>query len=104
MDGKKGKDDNGTGDLFAGSGDTAVADREKKAAAKAPAKAESGGGNGGLPPHFAPQTGDYGDALPIGRYASTQYLQYAIATVKDRALPRVGDGQKPVQGRIVYSM
>ncbi|HEU5282195.1 MAG TPA: DNA gyrase subunit A, partial [Burkholderiales bacterium] len=48
--------------------------------------------------------GEYGDALPLGRYASTQYLQYAIATVKDRALPRVGDGQKPVQGRILYTM
>ncbi|MBX9962165.1 MAG: DNA topoisomerase IV subunit A [Burkholderiales bacterium] len=48
--------------------------------------------------------GEFGDALPIGRYASLQYLQYAIATVKDRALPRVGDGQKPVQGRILYSM
>ena len=33
-----------------------------------------------------------GDALPLGRYAATQYLQYAIATVKDRALPRVADG------------
>ncbi|MFN0314811.1 MAG: DNA topoisomerase IV subunit A [Burkholderiales bacterium] len=48
--------------------------------------------------------GAFGDALPIGRYASTQYLQYAIATVKDRALPRVADGQKPVQGRILYAM
>ena len=63
------------------------------------------GGNGGrLPPHFAPLAGDLGDSLPLGRYASTQYLQYAIATVKDRALPRVGDGQKPVQGRILYAM
>ncbi|MCC7548072.1 MAG: DNA topoisomerase IV subunit A [Burkholderiales bacterium] len=49
-------------------------------------------------------SGELGDALPVGRYASTQYLQYAIATVKDRALPRVGDGQKPVQGRILYTM
>ncbi|MEO8040513.1 MAG: DNA topoisomerase IV subunit A [Betaproteobacteria bacterium] len=48
--------------------------------------------------------GEFGDALPIGQYASLQYLQYAIATVKDRALPRVGDGQKPVQGRILYAM
>ena len=64
-----------------------------------------GGGDGGrLPPHFAPMSGEYGDALPIGRYASLQYLQYAIATVKDRALPRVGDGQKPVQARILYAM
>ncbi len=61
-------------------------------------------GGGRLPPHFAPLQGEFGDSLPIGRYASTQYLQYAIATVKDRALPRVGDGQKPVQARILYAM
>src|SRR5882672_4540828 len=61
-------------------------------------------GGGGLPPHFAPISGEFGDSLPLGKYASTQYLQYAIATVKDRALTRVGDGQKPVQGRILYSM
>ncbi len=64
----------------------------------------SAGGNGNLPPHFAPLSGEFGDSLPLGQYASTQYLQYAIATVKDRALPRVGDGQKPVQGRILYTM
>jgi topoisomerase-4 subunit A len=69
-----------------------------------PKKAEQGGGSGGLPPYFAPLSGEFGDALPIGRYASSQYLQYAIATVKDRALPRVGDGQKPVQARILYAM
>jgi len=110
MDGKKGRADS-TGDLFgsADDGDVAVAERPRKPAAKspvkAPVKADLGGGAGGtLPPHFAPMAGEFGDALPIGRYASTQYLQYAIATVKDRALPRVGDGQKPVQGRILYSM
>ncbi|HLU76654.1 MAG TPA: DNA topoisomerase IV subunit A [Burkholderiales bacterium] len=48
--------------------------------------------------------GELGDSLPLGRYAALQYLQYAVSTVKDRALPRVGDGQKPVQGRILYSM
>jgi topoisomerase-4 subunit A len=63
-----------------------------------------GGEGGGKPPNLAPLTGEFGDSLPLGRYASTQYLQYAIATVKDRALPRVGDGQKPVQARILYAM
>src|SRR5512139_2025331 len=66
--------------------------------------AGAGGGGGKLPPHFAPMQREFGEALPLGRYASLQYLQYAIATVKDRALPRVGDGQKPVQGRILYAM
>jgi topoisomerase-4 subunit A len=92
-------------DLF-DSGEVAVADKDKKSAksqAKAP-PAAGGGGGGKLPPHFAPMAGELGDALPLGRYASTQYLQYAIATVKDRALPRVADGQKPVQGRILYTM
>ena len=89
-------------DLF---GDTAVAENEKPADKPHGSKpAAAGGGAGRLPPHFAPMSGELGDALPVGRYASTQYLQYAIATVKDRALPRVGDGQKPVQGRILYTM
>jgi topoisomerase-4 subunit A len=114
MDGKRGMDDK-TPDLFdsAGAGDTALMERERPAAKSAEGAkprapsvpAAAGGGNGGnLPPHFAPISGAFGDALPLGRYASTQYLQYAIATVKDRALPRVTDGQKPVQGRILYSM
>jgi len=69
------------------------------------AKPRSGGnGAGGLPPHFAPMSADNGDSLPLGRYAASQYLQYAVSTVKDRALPRVGDGQKPVQARILYAM
>ncbi len=90
-------------DLF---GDAAVAIAEKaKAKKKGRQKvAGSGGGKGGLPPYFAPISGAFEDSLPLGRYASTQYLQYAIATVKDRALPRVGDGQKPVQARILYAM
>jgi topoisomerase-4 subunit A len=65
----------------------------------------AGGGGGRRPPsHYAPMEGEFGETLPIDRYASLQYLQYAIATVKDRALPRVGDGQKPVQARILYAM
>ncbi len=65
------------------------------------AAAGAGGSGGGAPvPPDAPLEGD----LPLGRYASAQWLQYAIATVKDRALPRVGDGQKPVQARILYAM
>jgi topoisomerase-4 subunit A len=118
MDGKRGMDDK-TPDLFASAGesDTAVVERERPAPQRQePKRAEparpkppavpagAGGGSGNLPPHFAPISGAFGDALPLGRYASTQYLQYAIATVKDRALPRVSDGQKPVQARILYAM
>jgi topoisomerase-4 subunit A len=88
------------GDLFDDGSSSVVATEEKKE------KLEPlpGGGGGGLPPDFAPLTGDLGDRLPLARYAATQYLQYAIATVKDRALPRVADGQKPVQSRILYSL
>jgi len=89
-------------DLF-GSGDTVAAEKKMKKKDSPPPTGGDGGGSK-LPPYFAPLSGDFGDSLPIGRYASTQYLQYAIATVKDRALPRVGDGQKPVQSRILYSM
>ncbi len=64
----------------------------------------SGGGGGGEPPDFAPLSGDFGDTLPLAKYAALQYLQYAVSTVKDRALPRVADGQKPVQARILYAM
>ncbi|HEX7951721.1 MAG TPA: DNA topoisomerase IV subunit A [Burkholderiales bacterium] len=89
-------------DLF-GNGAAAVTEKKQKESLLVK-PAASGGNGGGLPPHFAPIAGEFGDLLPLGKYASTQYLQYAIATVKDRALPRVGDGQKPVQGRILYSM
>ena len=96
-------------DLFgaSGGGDTAVAERKprKRAESTAPARSAGGGSGGGEPPGgFAPLTGEYGDTLPLGKYAASQYLQYAIATVKDRALPRVADGQKPVQARILYAM
>jgi len=91
-------------ELFDGLGAAAASAAVKEAKAAKPARPAAGGGAGGLPPHFAPLSGELGDSLPLGRYASTQYLQYAIATVKDRALPRVGDGQKPVQARILYAM
>jgi len=89
-------------ELFDGLDATGKAVKAAKGAK--PAKQASGGAAGGLPPPFAPLAGDLGDSLPLGGYAQTQYLQYAIATVKDRALPRVGDGQKPVQARILYAM
>ncbi len=54
------------------------------------------GGGGKEPPDFAPLSGDFGETLPLAKYAALQYLQYAVSTVKDRALPRVADGQKPV--------
>ena len=80
----------------------AGADRSEGAGSSAPAGGK-GGGNG-EPPDFAPLSGEFGDTLPLAKYAALQYLQYAVSTVKDRALPRVADGQKPVQARILYAM
>jgi len=37
-----------------------------------------------------------GDNLTLARYAEQAYLDYAVSVVRGRALPDVGDGQKPV--------
>ena len=42
--------------------------------------------------------------LVLHEFAENAYLQYAMAVVRDRALPQVEDGQKPVQRRILYTM
>jgi topoisomerase IV subunit A len=42
--------------------------------------------------------------LSLHNYAERAYLEYAIATVKSRALAQVEDGLKPVQRRILYTM
>ncbi|HEY0294729.1 MAG TPA: DNA topoisomerase IV subunit A [Bordetella sp.] len=44
------------------------------------------------------------ESIPLGRYAEQAYLDYAVSVVRGRALPDVGDGQKPVQRRILYAM
>ena len=44
------------------------------------------------------------EELVLHDYAENAYLQYAMAVVRDRALPQVEDGQKPVQRRILYTM
>ncbi|MEO5700361.1 MAG: DNA topoisomerase IV subunit A [Casimicrobiaceae bacterium] len=49
-------------------------------------------------------TPDEQDQLVLHEYAENAYLQYAMAVVRDRALPQVEDGQKPVQRRILYTM
>src|SRR5260221_7559420 len=42
--------------------------------------------------------------LLLQDYAENAYLDYAMATVKDRALAQVQDGQNPVHRRILYAM
>ncbi|WP_269790446.1 DNA topoisomerase IV subunit A [Stenotrophomonas sp. Iso1] len=41
---------------------------------------------------------------PLREYAERAYLDYSMYVVLDRALPFLGDGLKPVQRRIIYSM
>jgi len=44
------------------------------------------------------------EQLPLKEFAERSYLDYSMYVVLDRALPFIGDGLKPVQRRIVYSM
>jgi len=44
------------------------------------------------------------EQIPLKDYAERAYLDYSMYVVLDRALPFIGDGLKPVQRRIVYSM
>ncbi|MBS7819143.1 DNA topoisomerase IV subunit A [Wohlfahrtiimonas chitiniclastica] len=40
----------------------------------------------------------------MAEFAEEAYLNYSMYVIKDRALPHVGDGLKPVQRRIIYAM
>ncbi|MGY0798220.1 DNA topoisomerase IV subunit A [Lysobacter sp. A286] len=44
------------------------------------------------------------EQVPLREYAERAYLDYSMYVVLDRALPFLGDGLKPVQRRIIYSM
>ncbi len=44
------------------------------------------------------------EKLPFQEFTQNAYLNYAMYVILDRALPHIGDGLKPVQRRIVYSM
>ena len=58
------------------------------------------------PPAAMPATAedDDGESILLHESASRDYLEYAIAVVKGRALPDVKDGQKPVQRRVLFAM
>ncbi|ANY15334.1 DNA topoisomerase IV subunit A [Bordetella pseudohinzii] len=53
---------------------------------------------------FDPPSDGDDAAITLGLYAEQAYLDYAVSVVRGRALPDVGDGQKPVQRRILYAM
>ena len=55
-----------------------------------------------MPENTAPA--EHSDILLLAPYAERAYLEYAMSVVKGRALPDVGDGQKPVQRRILFAM
>ena len=40
----------------------------------------------------------------LREYTEKAYLDYSMYVILDRALPQIGDGLKPVQRRIIYSM
>lgn len=44
------------------------------------------------------------EKLPFQDFTRKAYLNYAMYVILDRALPHIGDGLKPVQRRIIYSM
>lgn len=44
------------------------------------------------------------DYLDINKYLRDKYLEYSIAVLKDRAIPYLSDGLKPVHRRILFAM
>ncbi len=44
------------------------------------------------------------DSVAFQDFAKKAYLNYSMYVILDRALPHIGDGLKPVQRRIIYSM
>ncbi|MBI4740766.1 MAG: DNA topoisomerase IV subunit A [Betaproteobacteria bacterium] len=59
-----------------------------------------------MPPVLAPEAteDDGGESILLHDSAAKDYLEYAIAVVKGRALPDVKDGMKPVQRRVLFAM
>lgn len=58
-----------------------------------------------LPPVLSDgQPAEENGRLVLARYAARAFLEYALSVVKDRALPDVFDGLKPVQRRILFDM
>ena len=47
---------------------------------------------------------DGAERLALHKFTENAYLNYSMYVIMDRALPFIGDGLKPVQRRIVYSM
>ncbi|MGN0915802.1 MAG: DNA topoisomerase IV subunit A [Succinivibrio sp.] len=44
------------------------------------------------------------ELMPLSKFTEEAYLNYSMNVIRDRALPSVTDGMKPVQRRIIYAM
>ena len=44
------------------------------------------------------------ETMALSEFAESAYLNYSMNVIRDRALPSVSDGMKPVQRRIVYAL
>ncbi|MBO8414855.1 MAG: DNA topoisomerase IV subunit A [Proteobacteria bacterium] len=44
------------------------------------------------------------EMMPLQTFAESAYLNFSMNVIRDRALPSVTDGLKPVQRRIIYAM
>ena len=44
------------------------------------------------------------EEVPLSSFTEKAYLDYSMYVILDRALPKIGDGLKPVQRRIIYAM
>src|SRR5215469_6846229 len=42
--------------------------------------------------------------LPLHRRVNTSFLEYASYVIRDRAIPHIADGLKPVQRRILWAI
>ena len=48
--------------------------------------------------------GDGSEQIRLHSFTEQAYLNYSMSVIKDRALPSITDGLKPVQRRILYAM
>ena len=83
--------------------DSAGAPRRKRKKANAPAPAVPPPAAPPPPEPPSPDDKELTDG-PLHRLMDDNFLQYASYVIRDRAIPEIEDGLKPVQRRILYSL